>query len=63
MAVSLTCAAIASSATAPQPRTNAYSEEEPERILRAYDERRSLPGLTPTFGVLRKTVTAWLTKR
>ncbi len=46
-----------------QPRTNAYAEEERERILRAYDERSSLRGLTRTFGVSRNTVTAWLKKR
>src|SRR6266567_4485381 len=46
-----------------QPRTNAYSDEEREEILRAYDERSSLRGLSRTFGVSRNTVTAWLKKR
>jgi transposase-like protein len=46
-----------------QPRTNAYSNEEREQILRAYDERSSLRGLSRTFGVSRQTVTAWLKKR
>jgi transposase-like protein len=46
-----------------QPRTTAYSDEEREQILRAYDERRSLRGLSRTFGVSRNTVTAWLKKR
>jgi transposase-like protein len=46
-----------------QPRTNAYSEQEREQILRAYDERGSLRGLSRTFGVSRQTVTAWLKKR
>jgi transposase-like protein len=46
-----------------QPRTNAYSEEEREQILRAYDERSSLRSLSRTFGVSRQTVTAWLKKR
>ena len=46
-----------------QPRTNAYSEEEREQILRAYDERSSLRGLSRTFGVSRNTVTAWIKKR
>ena len=32
-----------------QPRTNAYSEEEREQILRAYDERSSLRRLSRTF--------------
>jgi transposase-like protein len=45
------------------PRTNAYSEQEREQILRAYDERSSLRGLSRTFGVSRNTVTAWLKKR
>ena len=46
-----------------QPRTNAYSEQEREQILRAYDERSSLRGLSRTFGVSRNTVTGWLKKR
>lgn len=46
-----------------QPRTLAYSEAEREQILRAYDERSSLRGLSRTFGVSRNTVTAWLKKR
>jgi transposase-like protein len=46
-----------------QPRTNAYSEEEREQILRAYDARSSLRGLSRTSGVSRQTVTAWLKKR
>ena len=43
-----------------QPRPNAYSEQEREQILRAYDERSSLRGLSRTFGVSRNTVTAWI---
>jgi transposase-like protein len=46
-----------------QPRTNAYAEAEREQILRAYDERSALRGLTRTFGVSRNTVTAWIKKR
>ena len=46
-----------------QPRTNAYTEPEREQILRAYDERSSLRGLSRTFGVSRNTVTGWLKKR
>ncbi len=46
-----------------QPRSNAYTEPEREQILRAYDERSSLRGLTRTFGVSRNTVTAWIKKR
>ena len=45
------------------PRTNAYSEEERDQILRAYDERSSLRGLSRTFGVSRNTVTTWIKKR
>jgi transposase-like protein len=45
------------------PRSNAYSEGEREQILRAYDERSSLRGLSRTFGVSRNTVTSWLKKR
>ena len=45
------------------PRSNAYSTEEREQILRAYDERSSLRGLSRTFGLSRRTVTAWIKKR
>ncbi len=45
------------------PRTNAYTEEERATILRAYQERASLRGLTRTFGVARNTVSAWVKKR
>ena len=45
------------------PSSNAYSDEEREQILRAYDERSSLRGLTRTFGVARNTVTSWIKKR
>jgi transposase-like protein len=44
------------------PQPNGYSEEEREEILRAYDERSSLRGLTRTFGVSRNTVSSWLKK-
>ena len=40
------------------PTGNAYSEERREEILRAYEERSSLRGLTRTFGVSRNTVTS-----
>jgi len=46
-----------------QPRSNAYADEERETILRAYDERSSLRGLTRTFGVARNTVTSWIKKK
>ena len=45
------------------PGSNAYSEAERETILRAYQERSSLRGLSRTFGVSRNTVTAWLKKK
>ena len=44
------------------PRPNGYPEEQREMILRAYQERSSLRGLTRTFGVSRNTVTSWLKK-
>jgi len=46
-----------------QPRSNAYTEQERQQILRAYDERSSLRGLSRTFGVSRNTVTSWIKKR
>jgi transposase-like protein len=46
-----------------QPRSNAYPPEAREQILRAYDERSSLRGLSRTFGVSRNTVTGWIKKR
>ena len=39
-----------------------YSETRKEEILRAYEERTSLRGLTRIFGVSRQTVTSWLKK-
>jgi transposase-like protein len=45
------------------PRPQGYSEEQRELILRAYQERSSLRGLTRTFGVSRNTVTSWLKKK
>jgi transposase-like protein len=44
------------------PQSNAYPPERREEILRAYQERSSLRGLTRTFGVARNTVTRWLKK-
>lgn len=46
---------------APQP--NGYTAEQREEILRAYEERSSLRGLTRTFGVARNTVTQWLREK
>lgn len=45
-----------------RPGSNVYSDAERETILRAYQERSSLQGLSCTFGVSRNTVTAWLKK-
>lgn len=45
------------------PSKKGYSEERREEILRAYQERSSLRGLTRTFGVSRTTVSSWLKKR
>jgi transposase-like protein len=45
------------------PQPNGYPQSERETILRAYDERSSLRGLSRTFGVSRNTVTSWLKKR
>ena len=44
------------------PGTNSYSPERREEILRAYQERTSLRGLTRIFGVSRQTVSDWLKK-
>jgi transposase-like protein len=45
------------------PRPHGYPAEQRELILRADQERSSLRGLTPTFGVSRNTVTSWLKKK
>ncbi len=44
-------------------RPNGYTAQQRETILRAYQERSSLRGLTRTFGVSRTTVTHWLEKK
>jgi len=44
------------------PTSNAYSEERREEILRAYEERSSLRGISRTFGVARNTVSKWIKK-
>ena len=44
------------------PQPQGYSKERKEEILRAYQERSSLRGLTRIFGVSRQTVTSWLKK-
>jgi insertion element IS1 protein InsB len=45
------------------PGTTAYSDQQRETILRAYQERSSLRGLERTFGVARSTVIGWLKKK
>jgi len=45
------------------PQSNGYNNEEREMILRAYEERSSLRGLTRTFGVARNTVSGWLREK
>ncbi len=39
-----------------------YTEGRKEEIIRAYQERSSLRGLSRTFGVARDTVTVWSKK-
>jgi transposase-like protein len=45
------------------PRTNAYSPEEKEIIIKASQERSSLRGVERTFGVNRATVSIWIKKK
>ena len=45
------------------PTPYAYPKERREEILRSYEERSSLRGLTRTFGVARNTVSVWLKKK
>lgn len=45
----------------PQPK--GYTDQEREQILRTYQERSSLRGLTRTFGVARNTVSSWLREK
>lgn len=40
------------------PSSNVYSDQRREEILRAYQERSSLRGLTRTFGVSPNTITS-----
>ena len=44
------------------PSPNGYPEERREEIMRAYQERSSLRGLTRTFKVSRNTIKKWLKK-
>jgi transposase-like protein len=56
------CRACGRRSTA-DPRPNGYTAEQRELILRAYQERSSLRGLSRTFGISRNTVTSWLKKK
>ena len=40
-----------------------YSEERKEEILKAYQERSSMRGISRTFGVSRNTLTKWIKKK
>ena len=42
------------------PASNGYTEERREEIIKSYQERSSMRGLTRTFGVARNTVKHWL---
>jgi transposase-like protein len=45
------------------PTPHTYQQARREEILRAYQERSSLRGLTRTFGVSRTTVSTWIKKK
>lgn len=45
------------------PKVAGYPPAAKEQILRAYQERTSLRGLTRIFGVSRNTVAKWLKKK
>ncbi len=63
MANNAICVTTAALVSRDNPNPNAYSAEEREQILRAYEERFSLRGLTRTFGVARNTVSTWLREK
>ena len=44
------------------PAAKGYSEQKKDEILKSYQERSSMRGLTRTFGVSRTTVAKWLKK-
>ena len=44
------------------PAAKGYGEQKKDEILKAYQERSSMRGLTRTFGVSRTTVEKWLKK-
>ena len=45
------------------PQYERYSVAQKEQILRAYNERPSMRGITRVFGVSRPTLITWLKKR
>jgi transposase-like protein len=45
------------------PRTNAYSQDTHEIIIKASQERSSLRGLQRSFGVDRHTISGWIKKK
>jgi transposase-like protein len=45
------------------PEPTGYSEEEKQKILRAYQERGSMRAVERIFGVSRNTLARWLKKR
>jgi transposase-like protein len=45
------------------PRTNAYSQEQKDIIIKASQERSSLRDVERTFGVNRATVSIWIKKK
>ena len=45
------------------PQPHGYTQAQREQILRAYEERSSLRGLTRTFGGARNTVSSWLREK
>jgi transposase-like protein len=45
------------------PRSNAYSQDTREIIIKASQERSSLRGTQRTFGVDRHTVSGWIKKK
>lgn len=46
-----------------EARSNRYTPEQQETILRACHERASLRGVARIFGLSRTTVSAWLEKK
>ena len=45
------------------PQPEGYTEEQREVILKAYQERSSMRGISRTFGISRQTLSSWLKKK